>query len=317
LLIIISRQGLSRLGKKPSMALIEPVQFCRATSLFQKTSCRTSGLRNMEFLDQSIDERNNVRHFSNLRDFYQRHHKKTAIIFGGGPSLNDLPDSFFYSKLFCESVVFASNIASLRVPRIDYFLFTDGAVPKATYFHEAFSKARNVIYANSLALSDADNEFILSSLKSNIRYLERRFDHFYKLDPATDTLLINGIDYLHPCAHLAHIMGCDKIVLIGVDLCCLVDGFTHFIDDYGVYPDFIKRADPESPYMSREEYRSLRSKDSVYNFSNNGLNYRVPLSYYLSYLVWKKFKEENPLIRFSYLGSTSLLSTLFPREIPV
>jgi len=32
LLIIISRQGLSRLGKKPSMALIEPVQFCRATS---------------------------------------------------------------------------------------------------------------------------------------------------------------------------------------------------------------------------------------------------------------------------------------------
>jgi len=33
LLIIISRQGLSRPGKKPSMALIEPVQFCRATSL--------------------------------------------------------------------------------------------------------------------------------------------------------------------------------------------------------------------------------------------------------------------------------------------
>jgi len=32
LLIIISRQGLSRPGKKPSMALIEPVQFCRATS---------------------------------------------------------------------------------------------------------------------------------------------------------------------------------------------------------------------------------------------------------------------------------------------
>jgi hypothetical protein len=32
LLILISRQGLSRPGKKPSMALIEPVQFRRATS---------------------------------------------------------------------------------------------------------------------------------------------------------------------------------------------------------------------------------------------------------------------------------------------
>jgi len=36
LLIIISRQGLSRLGKKPSMALIEPVQFCRATSVLRE-----------------------------------------------------------------------------------------------------------------------------------------------------------------------------------------------------------------------------------------------------------------------------------------
>ncbi|NBO05363.1 MAG: hypothetical protein EBV16_14470, partial [Betaproteobacteria bacterium] len=37
LLIIISRQGLSRLGKKPSMALIEPVQFCRATSVLKRS----------------------------------------------------------------------------------------------------------------------------------------------------------------------------------------------------------------------------------------------------------------------------------------
>ena len=40
LLIITSRQGLSRLGKKPSMALIEPVQSCRATSLLGQLSLR-------------------------------------------------------------------------------------------------------------------------------------------------------------------------------------------------------------------------------------------------------------------------------------
>ena len=150
--------------------------------------------------------------FTPLANFKDRHSGKRALIFGCGPSLNN----FDFSKIKPDDVTFAVNRSVALMKHCDYFCLCDGCVTISNYFQHGCKIADNIMFCSS----GFDETFLGGEATSEKScFFNRRCDGIRNLNfNSDDGLLVEGNDIVQVSAHLAHIMGCDPIVMIGVDL---------------------------------------------------------------------------------------------------
>jgi hypothetical protein len=151
-----------------------------------------------------------------LNSFVNKHKDQMAFIVAAGPSLhfqNVLP--------LKEYVTFTVNSGILKIPQCDYFVTDDPAVADWNYFQLTARSSRSI-------------KLLYSKLENDVSHLDPEkivwYDHIEGHSPF-DPNVRDGYQMTAegPIAaartsagsavHLAYIMGCNPIVLLGCDAC--------------------------------------------------------------------------------------------------
>lgn len=226
--------------------------------------------------------------FDNLSIIKNIHKDKRAFIIGTSSSL----DEFDWSIIKDDDIVFAVNHAVTALKKCNYFCMTDVSNLECNYFNWGFNICDKIIMCNGFffdnkAFQDLYDHFIPKTYIFNRRYQDNNnvsFDY-------DDGLLIDGCDVIHVTAHLAYLMGCAPIHLVGVDL---------NYNNYNKYcsPSQFKNEIKWSPYTPEIMLRPYL----------NGLQ-DVALT--MSYNMWAKIKEQNPNIDFKIMSKKSRLKDFY------
>ena len=162
-----------------------------------------------------------------LKELENKHIGKIGFVVGAGPSLHDVDFS-----LLKDHVTIAVNSAILKSDQFDYFVSDDQAVRNWQYFDD-------LKYMPCICLLFHDKLKCHSGHISNRR--KAFFDHKCWYSPSEQKHYPEGLiltkDAKKPiigartssgtALHLAYIMGCDPIVLLGSD-CCFKRGRRYF-----------------------------------------------------------------------------------------
>lgn len=157
---------------------------------------------------------------TSLSDFHNKHAGQMGFILGAGPSLH-----FQDVAPLKDYPVFAVNSAILKFPQCDYFVTDDGAASEWNYFQTTAKNSRCHKLFFKKKLEDVVGIFDPDKVVW--------YDHVEGHNPDFDSKNLSGYEMtrdpsLPICAartsagsavHLAYIMGCDPIVLLGCDAC--------------------------------------------------------------------------------------------------
>ena len=179
----------------------------------------------------------------NLEEFNKEHSNQIAFIIGSGPSVNMLDLSPLN-----DYVTIAVNSGYLAFPESDYFVSDDHSVARWSYFFNDLRKSNHTtvfLYEDMLR-----NQ---SWIFGNRAVMFRHRQGFHLTDTYKHDMYENHIcqarTSVGSAIHIAHIMGCSKIVLIGID-CCRQDDKRYFWS-----------GDLETPYrndgLSIDRYRKV------------------------------------------------------------
>lgn len=150
-----------------------------------------------------------------LTAFWNKHPDQTAFVLGSGPSLNKAN----VYKLHAKGIVITVNSAVMHDNYPDYHVITDGAAP----------------YLQSFDLVVASNAVVACASDVSSRGLvpDDRLLQFTKKPYAPMGLQTNylsqSITAVITAAHLAIVLGCKRIVLVGCD-CTHKEGKRYFYD---------------------------------------------------------------------------------------
>ena len=163
-----------------------------------------------------------------IEDFQDKHSGRMAFVVGSGPSLH-----FQDLSRLKEHIVFSVNSSILKVPDCDYFVSDDEGVTHWNYYKDTARKSNCVklLYKNKL-------EKHCSLFPKEKVCL---FAHKTWYDPTTKTYPEGGLNMtkdaslpiigartsLATAIHLAYIMGCNPIVMLGAD-CCFRDNKRYY-----------------------------------------------------------------------------------------
>lgn len=235
-----------------------------------------------------------------LEEFRNKHKGKMAFVAGAGPSLRHIKP-----ETISPYVVFTANSGVLKYPNCDYFVTDDDGVCTWNYWNKTVRESR----CTKLLYEDK-----LKSKVSNLRPEEVRL--FKHRQWATQTK--NGLEYHkenlrltedpnYPiigarssqatALHWAYIMGCDPIVLLGLD--CCYEGRNRYFWQF-----------PGEP-------KAIQYVGSVESNPNQGLLKNKPVDKHcVAYdLYWKHFAEVNPEAlngRIIYVSPIGILD-IFPK----
>lgn len=214
-----------------------------------------------------------------VRDFAKKHAGKLAFIAGAGPSLRH-----FETDGLKDYVVFTANSALLKFPNCDYFVTDDAGVCSWNYWTVTARESHciKLLYREKMV-----------SHTSHLRPDEVVFfDHVGWASPSPNGLIYhkeNVIMTADPekpimgsrtsaatAMHLAYIMGCDPIVLIGMDGC--YDGRNRY---YWQFPN---------------QPKAIEYNNRVFSSPNKGLLRNKPIDFHCEAydLYWRHFAEMNP-----------------------
>lgn len=163
-----------------------------------------------------------------LIDFQNKHMGKMAFVIGSGPSLH-----FQDVSPLKDYVTFAVNSAILKIPRCDYFVTDDSSSAEWNYYQltARSSNCYKLLFQNKL------NDDVSHFNAEKVVW----YDHVVGHNPDFDAKNLNGYEMTKTAdkpivaartstgsaVHLAYIMGCDPIVLLGCD-CCHRNGKRYF-----------------------------------------------------------------------------------------
>ena len=162
-----------------------------------------------------------------LADFENKHTGRLAFVLAAGPSLH-------YEKLegIGQYVTLVSNSAFLKLKSADYFVSGDVGAADWDYFTRSLPKAECVKFLASDSLKQHALRF-----NNDVCFFERKFRFDFKTkQPIADGLVatadgklpvIDGSISAALAVHIAHIMGCNPIVLLGTD-CCYIQEKKYF-----------------------------------------------------------------------------------------
>lgn len=155
-----------------------------------------------------------------LKDIENRHLGSAAFILGAGPSLRGIDISPLYNY-----VTITVNSGIMKMPDCDYFVSDDQGVREWSYYlHTAKnSKCKKLLYKNKL--SNAVSHFrkedvIFFSHKTWYDPIEKKkYPKGLELTKEANKPIIGARTSMATAVHLAYIMGCNPIVLMGCDCC--------------------------------------------------------------------------------------------------
>jgi len=155
---------------------------------------------------------------ASVKDFRDRHAGKLGFVIGSGPSLHKVD-----TEVLKDYVTFAVNSSLSKIQFADYFVADDIGVKNWNY------------YANILPTVEAVPFLFIDKLKDHAAHLDEDkivwFKHTWWFDPKNKTYNEDGLIMTKDepiigarttagsAVHLAYIMGCDPIVLLGCDCC--------------------------------------------------------------------------------------------------
>ena len=161
----------------------------------------------------------------NLEEFNQKYASKTAFVIGSGPSLNsqDLTP-------LKDFVTIAVNSAYLAFPNSDYFLSDDWSCARWSYYMEDLRYSLTIPLLYEKMLWDQTAYFGDRAVLFRHRtgyHITDKYEHNNR-----ENHICQARTSVGSAIHVAHIMGCSNIVLLGVD-CCRTDSLRHFWQDRG------------------------------------------------------------------------------------
>lgn len=157
----------------------------------------------------------------NLEEFNGKHQGEIAFVLGSGPSVNMLDLS-----PLTKHVTIAVNSGYLAFPEATYFLSDDWSVARWSYFFNDLraSKSTTALLYEDMLKNEAwqfGNRAVLFRHRKGY-HLTDKYEHKNPLNHICQARTSVG-----SAIHVAHIMGCRKIVLIGID-CCRQDSLRYF-----------------------------------------------------------------------------------------
>lgn len=179
----------------------------------------------------------------NLEEFNGVHKGKTAFVVGSGPSTGMLD-----LEPLRDYVTIAVNSGYVAVPFSDYFITDDWSVANWSYFFKDLKESESTIallYEDMLKNQSAQFNDRAVLFRHRLGYhITDKYEHNNRKNHICQARTSSG-----SAIHVAHIMGCDKIVLIGVD-CCRSESVRHFWGKRGAVSDRPYRSDkfPVDPY---------------------------------------------------------------------
>jgi hypothetical protein len=207
-----------------------------------------------------------------LSEIHGIHKGKKAFIIGAGPSLND----FDLSKINKETdIILAGNQSVTALKEIDYFCIADRVVPEMEFFKYGADISNKIIFCfdNYVSVPVIEEKYYNKSY-----FFVRKTEDPYNLCfNVNDNMVIAGADISHIASHLAYIMGCSSIILVGVDL---------NIVEYCKPTEFKKEVIWPVKSISADNFK-------------------------YSYIIWEAIKIQNPNINFMIANPKSRLKDLF------
>jgi len=219
-----------------------------------------------------------------------------AVVLGSGPSLR-----FAAGRKFAGRVVIAVNSAIMLFPNADYYLSSDGNTTRAQHWRFVEGGTAHI------ALHCMPSTFAQERLG-----IERVT--LYEKDPGVWALIQNanklifGFGSTHCAAHLAVILGCSPVYLIGCD-CRFVGGKRHYWQFPGFEPDDIDDATHNK--LSEEQWRA-RTLKTPYGQVYPGDNGVTDNYLWESYNGWKAIRQATPASVKIIDASGGILSRFLP-----
>jgi hypothetical protein len=228
-----------------------------------------------------------------LKDYENKHKGKLAFVAGAGPSLH-------FEKLegIDRFVTFAVNSAVIKLKHADYFVTDDEGVTDWDYFyrHLPAFKGTYLLYENKLrpyADSFDAKRTVWFEHKTwfDLKTRTKNPDGLVITDKAEEPI-IGARTSAGTAVHLAHIMGCSPIVLLGCD-CCMIQEKNYFWQFPGEYkPHRLKGyAVPSRRHFVKGKVQDDHSRD------------------FLDY--WKSLQKANPWM--DILDASKGLLDCFPK----
>lgn len=154
----------------------------------------------------------------NIKDFYNIHHGKVGIVLGAGPSVASMNKNDIL-----KHAVMAVNSSILLDPSIPYWVSDDIAVSNWSYFYKELKNSSCYKFMYRSKLGSFENFF--GTDKSIL------FDHDWWYQPSTGKKNMSGVIIRRnsfdkiigartssgSAIHIMAIMGCDPIILCGMD----------------------------------------------------------------------------------------------------
>ena len=213
-----------------------------------------------------------------LDEYRDRHKGRKCYVFCSGPSLN----WFDCDKMARDGVTICCNASIMALKSCDYFLFTDPRVPKElAYYPTVFDKAGTVVAGNRNLYDDFVVD-VPDEMRSRFVVPSPRRGGLEFARQASQ--LVAGNSVVQVAAHFALVLGCEPIILVGVDL-SWGDGQKYFYD----------RTDPKLwPWLGREEDEAT---DETLKWDYN---------------CWREVKSHNPDLPIFVANRQSKLCELYP-----
>lgn len=224
-----------------------------------------------------------------LPSLRNRHAGVTAIIAGSGPSLRHLSP-----EMAEKNLVLAVNSSIIKFPRAQYYVTCDsGNTLRHNWQVLKASKATALICVPGETLegfgsydhrigTPYDDGFTLGRL---LHIPRKRDEYSYAFKP-DDEQIIYGQSSAHCAVHVAYLMGCSKIVLIGCD-CGLEEGKRQFWEFKGQEQNRDYVVDPKM-----EEYFSTPDTPILGSFVN----------------YWERIGQDNPNLEIYNCGNAVIPS---------
>lgn len=234
-----------------------------------------------------------------LRDFKNKHKGKLGFVVGAGPSLRHVE-----TDSLKDYVVFTANSGLLKFPNCDYFVTDDAGVCSWNYWQVTAkqSKCIKLLYREKL-----------QGYESIFRPEEVLFyDHVGWASPGPNGLIYHKENVVMTddpekpimgartsaasAMHIAYIMGCDPIVLLGMDGC--YEGRNRY---YWQFPN---------------QPKAVEYNNRIFSSPNRGLLRDKPVdNHCVAYdLYWSHFAEMNPsLMQGKILNASGGIVEVFPR----
>jgi hypothetical protein len=163
-----------------------------------------------------------------LKEIENKHKGSMAFIIGAGPSLHGVDVSPLK-----DYVTLTVNSGIMKMPDCDYFVSDDTAVREWSYYLQTArqSNCKKLLYGAKL--KDAVSHF----REEDVAFFthktwyqpstKTKFEGGVTMTPSADDPIVGARTSMGTAIHLAYIMGCDPIVLMGCD-CCYVGRNRYF-----------------------------------------------------------------------------------------